>query len=355
MSSPIRTAERPSAERRAATVAAYAGGAVTAAGAIGIGVLLGQAWLARLTIPGAESPPPRSGGDYGQNYEGTPLRLAVIGDSTAAGYGVRTRAETPGALLATWIADALRRPVRLVCPAVVGSISAWLVPQVETALEADHSAGIDLAIVFIGANDVTTASKSSVAIGHLAAAVRTLRAAGAEVVVATCPDLGSIRPIRAPLRWVARRWSRQFAAAQTVAAVAEGARTVSLGDLLGPQFDAAPDRLFGDDRFHPSAEGYEAAAAVVLPSALAALGVRTQPGGAPVLSLPQAAVAAAHNPGTEVRAAGPSSTAGALAWLRRRVWGRDASATVGQDTERVKAVPSESEAVVRPALPSRRR
>jgi lysophospholipase L1-like esterase len=243
---------------------------------------------------------------------------------------------------------------------VVGSISAWLVPQVETALEADHSAGVDLAIVFIGANDVTTASKSSVAVGHLATAVRTLRAAGAEVVVATCPDLGTIRPIRAPLRWVARRWSRQFAAAQTVAAVAEGARTVSLGDLLGPQFDAAPDRLFGEDRFHPSAEGYRAAAAVVLPSALAALGVRAQPGGIPVLTLPQAAVTAAHNPGTEVRPAGPTGTAGALAWLRRRVWGRDSTAqqspVAGQDRERVKAVPSESGAVLRPmALPPQTR
>src|SRR5258705_10887620 len=98
-------------------LAAYAGGAITAAGALGVGVLLGQVLLARRTIPGAEAPPPRSTGTYGHEYAPAPvLRLAVLGDSTAAGYGVTTRAETPGALLSGWIAEAARRPGRLTCP-----------------------------------------------------------------------------------------------------------------------------------------------------------------------------------------------------------------------------------------------
>ena len=32
-----------------------------------------------------------------------------------------------------------------------------------------------------------------------------------------------------------------------------------LGDLLGPEFAAAPKEMFGPDRFHPSAAGYRAA------------------------------------------------------------------------------------------------
>jgi len=274
MSEPIMT-------RRVGALAAYAGGALTAAGVVSAGVLVGQALIARLTIPGAEAPPPRCGGDYGSEGDNgsagdngsecaqAPLRIAVIGDSTAAGYGVHTRAETPGALLATWISAVARRPVRLTCPAVVGSVSAWLPPQVETAV----AAGVDLAIVFIGANDVTTRASEAAAVRHLFDAVRELRAAGAEVVVATCPDLGTIRPILPPLRWLARYWSRQLAAAQAAAVVEAGGRAVSLGDLLGPQFDAAPDRMFGADRYHPSADGYRAAAGAVLPSALAALGL----------------------------------------------------------------------------------
>lgn len=302
--------------RRLPSIAAYAGGALTAAGALGVGVLFGQMLIARATIPGAEAPPPRCGGDYGREFAGAArVRLAVIGDSTAAGYGVHTRGETPGALLATWIAEATQRPVRLTCPAVVGSVSAWLPAQVETAIEA----GVDLAVILIGANDVTSRASESVAVGHLYDAVRALRLAGAEAVVATCPDLGTIRPIQPPLRWLARRWSRRLAAAQAVAAVRAGGRTVSLGDLLGPQFAAAPERMFGSDRFHPSAEGYRAAAGVVLPSALAALGVTSPPPAHVLLSLPEAAVAAARTPGMEVSAAHVAGAAGILARLRRRV------------------------------------
>jgi lysophospholipase L1-like esterase len=301
---------------RLAAAAAYAGGAVTALGALGVGLLFGQALIARMSIPGAEAPPPRSDGDYGTAFVGSTvvgapvIRLAVIGDSTAAGYGVTAREHTPGALLAGWIAAAARRPVRLTCPAVVGSISAWLPRQVEAVVEA----GVDLAIIFIGANDVTTRTPVATAVGFLGDAVRTLRGAGADVVVATCPDLGTIRPIQPPLRWLARRWSRQLAVAQAVAAVQAGARTVSLGDLLGPQFDAAPEQMFGADRYHPSADGYRAAAGAVLHAALAALGVEAELPAttASLPSLPQAAARAARTPGTELSPGAEHSRRGEL-------------------------------------------
>jgi lysophospholipase L1-like esterase len=329
---------------RLGAMAAYTGGALTAASALGVGLLAGQVLIARLTIPGAEEPPPRCSGLYGNSYVGAEeLRLAVIGDSTAAGYGVRTKAETPGALLANWVADEARRPVRLTCPAVVGSVSAWLDAQSDIAIEA----GVDLAIIFIGANDVTTRVNDTVAVGYLYDAVCKLRAAGAEVVVATCPDLGTVRPIQPPLRWLARRWSRQLAAAQTVAAVRAGARTISLGDLIGPQFAAAPERMFGADRFHPSDEGYRTAAGAVLPAALAALGLRTDDETLPArlslkdsapISLVDAAVVAAHDPGTEVSAAdGVRTPAGAARrvpptvrlgrWARTHIPGLSRAAT----------------------------
>jgi lysophospholipase L1-like esterase len=295
-------------ERRLGSAAAYVGGAITAAGTLAAGVMLGQVVIARLTIPGAEAPPPRSSGLYGREYgDGAPLRLAVLGDSTAAGYGVHTRAETPGALLAGWIAEAAARPVRLTCPAVVGSLSAWLAGQVETVLEA----GADLAIIFIGANDVTSSASATAAARHLAEAVRELRAAGTEVVVATCPDLGTVQPIQPPLRWLARRWSRQLAEAQTLAVLREGARTVSLGDLVSPAFGASPETMFGDDRFHPSAAGYRAAANAVLPTALQALGLAAPEATGRPLPLTDAAALAARRPGTAVQ------PAGAWAWIRR--------------------------------------
>jgi hypothetical protein len=160
----------------------------------------------------------------------------------------------------------------------------------------------------IGANDVTHRVKPAESVRHLTASLDALRDADVEVVVGTCPDLGTIRPIAQPLRWLARRFSRTLAAAQAVAVVAAGGRAVSLGDILGPEF-ATQREFFSEDQFHPSAAGYARAAEVLLPSAAAALGLTTEsrPAG-PFTStrarpVAQAAARAASRPGTEVAAA----------------------------------------------------
>jgi lysophospholipase L1-like esterase len=257
-----------------------------------------------------------------------PLVLAMLGDSSAAGLGVREPRDTPGALLATGLAAAARRPVRLVTAAVVGARSPHLLSQAEQ-VRPDRP---DVAVVMIGANDVTSRTRPSEAVEHLGRAVRRLRSDGTEVVVCTCPDLGTVEPIAQPLRLVARLWSRQLAAAQTIAVVEAGGRTVSLGDVLGPEFAARPAELFSADRFHPSAKGYARAVAVTLPSVCAALSLWPEDADAvtdrrlfsladasPVAS---AAARAAGRPGSEVsggdvdgRERGPR---GRWAFLRRR-------------------------------------
>ncbi|NUT48597.1 MAG: SGNH/GDSL hydrolase family protein, partial [Saccharothrix sp.] len=94
--------------------------------------------------------------------------------------------------------------------------------------------------------------------------VRRLRAAGVGVVVATCPDLGTVRPIAEPLRSVARGWSRRLARAQRVEVERAGGVAVALGDLLAAEFRARHVDYFSHDRFHPSAAGYEAATSILL-------------------------------------------------------------------------------------------
>lgn len=330
---------------RLAKLAGVGAGVTGLTTAVAASVLVAQARQARRTIPRAESPPPRGDGLYGSKFSGKPITLAILGDSTAAGYGVRRPRETPGALLATGISRRLRRPVRLYRFAVVGCLSAGLAPQVEAAIERKP----DVAVILIGGNDVTNRAAPTAAVRYLVDAVRELRAAGAQVVVGTCPDLGTIQPIRPPLRWVARRWSRQLAAAQTVAVVEAGGWTVSLGDLLGPRFAAEPTRMFSWDRFHPSAEGYAVAVAAMLPTVLAALGAteeqRTvaQEG---VRSLPAAAHEAARRAGTEVSGARiggrDRSPAGRWARLRRRrVWfGQPRPAMVSPETSAGPAEPA---------------
>lgn len=314
--------------RRIVRGAVLGSGGLGGLGLLGIAIIAVESKLARRAIGEPQSAPPRAGGSWGPVGERA-LTLALLGDSSAAGLGVHRAPETPGVLLAAGLAEAAETQVRLINVAVVGARSSDLDAQIELVLPQQP----DVAVIMVGANDVTHRVRPGVAVGHLGAAVRRLRDHGVEVVVGTCPDLGTIEPIAQPLRWIARRWSRRLAAAQTVAVVEAGGRSVSLGDLLGPEFASLPRVMFGPDRFHPSAAGYAAASAALLPSVCAALGLWPEldaeavASGEPadvgteeVLPLGEAALLAADAPGTEVVAApaGPSRRA-RLAAIRHRI------------------------------------
>lgn len=272
--------------RRIAAGAAYGGGGIGLAGAAAVGLVLTEMRLARRQVGNGTHPHvPQADGLYGRAYDtpgpgAEPLYLTLLGDSTAAGQGVHRAGQTPGALLASGLAAVAERPVQLRNVALPGARSDDLDRQV--ALVVGGAAPVpDVCVIMIGANDVTHRMPPTLSVRHLAAAVRRLRTAGAEVVVGTCPDLGTIEPVGQPLRWLARRASRQLAAAQTIGVVEQGGRTVSLGDLLGPEFEANPRELFGPDHYHPSAEGYATAAMAVLPTVCATLGLWPHGGGAP--------------------------------------------------------------------------
>jgi lysophospholipase L1-like esterase len=256
--------------RRIAAAAAFGGGGLGVLGAAGFGLLVAEAKLARRMIG---QPFGETGPEIGEIYgagPGEPLVLAMLGDSSAVGLGVEQPEQTPGVVIASGLAAISGRRVRLHRMAMVGAESSALAEQVELLLAEAET--LDVAVIMIGANDVTHRVKPATAVRALAEAVRKLRAAGAEVVVGTCPDLGTIEPIPPPLRHVARHMSRQLAAAQTIAVVEAGGRTVSLGNMLGPEFAARPRVMFSSDGFHPSAAGYARAAATLLHSVAAALG-----------------------------------------------------------------------------------
>jgi lysophospholipase L1-like esterase len=318
---------RVSRARKVAAAAAYGGGGLTALGALGVGVITAEMKMARRWIGTPFGQAPQSDGVYGAGL-GEPIELGVVGDSSAAGMGADSPEQTPGAVLARGLSAVSGRAVRLTTVAVVGAQSSDLPTQLDRLLAGRQPA---VTVVMVGANDVSHRVRPADSVRHLAQAVERLREAGSEVVVGTCPDLGTIEPVAQPLRLIARRFSRDLAAAQTVAAVEAGARTVSLGDLLGAEFRRVPHEMFSVDRFHPSSAGYAAAAAALLPSVCAAVGLwpdggaerapdrRRGEGFGPVT---QAAVAAAADAGTEVEAAevggqsrGPR---GRWAVLRRR-------------------------------------
>ena len=318
------------ATRGAKGLAAVALGAAGSAG-LGYGLIQLEARISRRIVGHPFDGAPEDDGIYGA-APGQPIRLMVLGDSTAAGMGAETGTQTIGAILANGLAAIMGRSVQLTNEAVVGAVSSDLIAQLSRALgREDH---FDVAVISIGANDVTHRIDHAVAVRHLQRTVRYLTSLEVPVVVGTCPDLGTVEPIPFPLNHLLRRWSRDMAARQTVAVVEAGGRSVSLGDLLGPEFEASPKIMFSQDHFHPSAAGYARVASAMLPSVAAA--VDAWPGGEVTDSAPEpergegigalddAAQRAVSRPGTEV---GPAEVRGHAhgprgrwAMLRRRIW-----------------------------------
>ncbi|MDX6229161.1 MAG: hypothetical protein QOI76_2551 [Frankiales bacterium] len=217
---------------------------------VGAGVVFAELQQARRAIP-PRSEAPRADGDFGPET-GRPLRLALIGDSSAAGVGCETDDQTPGALLAQELVGRGFR-VHLDVFAVSGSCSADLAPQIARALLSPP----DIAVICIGANDVTHLVAADVAAPMLGEAVRRLRDGGISVLVATCPDLGTVRPVPQPLRTVGHHLSRRMTRLQTREVLLAGGLPVDIGRALGRSFRQGQE-LFCPDRFHPSPTGYRA-------------------------------------------------------------------------------------------------
>jgi lysophospholipase L1-like esterase len=314
------------AARKLAAAAAYGGGGLSMLGASLYGVLRTEAHLARRTIGRMSDDWPSATGWYATHRPGPAIRIALLGDSSAVGYGLTRVEDTPGARLAAGVAAASLRRVHLNSVAVVGAQTSDLDTQIDQALVYEPH----VAVILIGVNDVTHTVLPAQSVGLLSQGVRRLKERGVQVVVGTCPDLGTIEPFAPPLKQIARAWSRRLAAAQTIAVVEAGGRSVSLASILGPAFSERPHHMFGPDRFHPSATGYARVVAALLPTTLVALGIipdEPVAGADRVLSLSDAAVEAARVPGTEVEMADlGSGKRGRWVLLRRRR--REAEGTV---------------------------
>ncbi len=259
-------------QRTAALTAAKTGAVLAGAAVAGMAVLVTEGRLAKRAIGPQRTVPPYQDGRYGPRM-GTSIRVAVLGDSAAAGLGADGVADTPAGVIARGVVEATGRPVSLINHAVVGARTADLDLQVTRAL----SVRPHVAVIIIGGNDITHLVPRRRSAQSLRVAIQRLVAAGSLVVIGTCPDLGTIKPIAAPLRQVGRRMSRDLAAAQHEVAVELGAIPVDLYNTLGPEFIASPETMFSADRFHPSSLGYRRMGAALLPAVLTSLGVAPAP------------------------------------------------------------------------------
>ncbi len=209
--------------------------------------------------------PPRAAGRYGSGYAGATIGLAVLGDSNALGVGASRSSQTIPALLARGLSATATRPVVLDNVAVSGAESRDLAAQIGLLT------GIpDVTVILVGGNDVMHLRSIPASAALLAGAIGQLQSQGGQVVVGTCPDMGTIKALVPPLRFIAGWYSRVLAVAQTFVVLRSGGRAVAIGDILGPQFLENPGQMFATDHFHSSPLGYARAARLLLPSVCAA-------------------------------------------------------------------------------------
>ena len=134
-----------------AAAAAYGGGGLGLLGGSLYGVLKAEAQLARRRIGSATLTPPDPSGLYAAHLPGRPLRLAVLGDSAAAGYGARDpgRRSAPTSRRVSPTSPSGPSTSELV--ATVGAESSDLMGQIPRALASQP----DICVIIIGVNDVT--------------------------------------------------------------------------------------------------------------------------------------------------------------------------------------------------------
>jgi lysophospholipase L1-like esterase len=200
------------------------------------------------------------------------LTFAVLGDSIAKGQGATRASDAVGPRLATRLtASGIATSATVF--AIAGARSDSLPGQAARA----KAIRPGLALIIIGANDLTHFVPPQLAARHLGDAVRQLASAGAKVVVAPAPDLSVVPWIPAQLRSAVRSGSALLRQAQTREALAAGARVVTIDGAVSARF-ATDANLLSPDRFHPSSAGYALIADIVAPAIEAAAAEAAQKG-----------------------------------------------------------------------------
>jgi lysophospholipase L1-like esterase len=198
------------------------------------------------------------------------VRFAILGDSIAYGQGASRAADTVAARLSRDLTSrGIPNEPRVF--AVPGATSAGLAAQVDRALAWSPR----LALIIIGANDLTRFVPPERAATQLAEAVRRLRDISAEVVVAPAPDLSVVPWVPVQMRAVVRAGSELLHDAQSRVAASAGARVADMGMTSAAGFALDHD-LFSADRFHPSSAGYAVIASALAPEVRAAAGAAHQ-------------------------------------------------------------------------------
>jgi lysophospholipase L1-like esterase len=192
----------------------------------------------------------RSGafGTEGPEAGGEPVRIAVLGESTAAGCGVDGHDDGFTGHFARELSERAGRPVEW---SVWGRHGATL-RRIRYRLLPEVGSGLRVAVLLAGVNDVLARRSPRDWGEDLEAVAGELAERAEQVVVTGVPPFGEFPSLPGTLRrYLAARAAELDEVSQRVCAGVAGVTWISSTDVLpmGPEF-------FARDRFHPSAYGY---------------------------------------------------------------------------------------------------
>jgi lysophospholipase L1-like esterase len=197
---------------------------------------------------------------------GNPVRMAVLGDSTVAGVGSPTEAESLPVLIADRVAAATGRAVEVTGFGTPGARTGTLASE-QLPLVPD---GYDVLVLVIGSNDATHATFWPTLGRQTAEMLEQASAIGAPVVLAGTPRFSGTEIIPEPLRTMLDRYSGILRQQQRLAAASAGVGFVDLAADASPRFEGVPGAT-SSDGFHPSPIGYGFWADAVAPAVVDAI------------------------------------------------------------------------------------
>lgn len=180
-----------------------------------------------------------------------PLRIAVIGESTAAGCGVTRHDDGFAGAFAREVAERTGQAVEWTANGRYGA-TAQRIRQELLPTETD----LNLVVVLAGVNDVLTRRRPGRWRDDLGGLIGDLAGRTAKIVVTGVPPFTLFPALPSRL---ARYLADQASQLDTVSAQVCRGRAV----FVRSDFDVDPDGFFAADRFHPSAAGYRQWAALV--------------------------------------------------------------------------------------------
>jgi len=181
------------------------------------------------------------------------LNLVILGDSTVAGVGSPTSAESLAVLIAERVADQLDRSVHVLGLGMSGARTAT-VREKQAPLLREHNP--DIVLIVVGSNDVTHLTSPWLLDNQTKALVEAVhKVADAPVVVGGIPQFRTVPALAQPLRWVVGRYASVLREVQRQAVAKTGATYVDIAAEASPRFLGKPESM-SSDGYHPSPLGY---------------------------------------------------------------------------------------------------